>query len=96
MRRELKKLGFAIYGDEASPVIPLMLYQPAKVSAFSRLCMKRGLAIVVVGYPATPILTSRARLCLSAAHTLEDIEFALKQISEVGDILQLKVKLKEK
>jgi len=92
MRRELKKLGFAIVGDDASPIIPLMLYNPAKIPAFSRELLKRGLAVVVVGYPATPIITSRARFCLSAAHTQEDVEFALKEISEVGDILQLKVK----
>jgi serine palmitoyltransferase len=60
------------------------------VSAFSRECLKRGLAVVVVGYPATPIITSRARFCMSAAHTREDLDHALKQISEVGDVLQLK------
>lgn len=31
MRNELKKLGFVIYGDDASPIIPLMLYNPAKI-----------------------------------------------------------------
>jgi len=92
MRKELKKLGFVIYGDDASPIIPLMLYNPAKIPAFSRECLKRGLAVVVVGYPATPIITSRVRFCLSAAHSHEDMEFALKQISDVGDLLQLKVR----
>lgn len=42
-------------------------------------------------YPATPIITSRVRFCLSAAHTQEDLEWALQQISEVGDLLELKV-----
>lgn len=89
-RRELKKLGFIVYGHDDSPVIPLLLFNPAKIPAFSRECLKRGLAVVVVGYPATPIITSRARFCMSAAHTREDLEWALKEISEVGDKLQLK------
>ena len=43
-------------------------------SAFSRECLKRGLATVVVGFPATPIIESRARFCLSAAHTKEMLD----------------------
>jgi len=38
-------------------------------SAFSRYCVTQGLATVVVGFPATPIIEARARFCLSAAHT---------------------------
>lgn len=52
--------------------------------------LKRGIAIVVVGYPATPIISSRARFCISAAHTREDLDRALQDISEVGDLLMLK------
>jgi serine palmitoyltransferase len=52
--------------------------------------LKRGIAIVVVGYPATPIISSRARFCLSSAHTREDLDEAIEKISEVGDILMLK------
>ena len=36
--------------------------------AFSRYCVSHGLATVVVGFPATPIIEARARFCLSAAH----------------------------
>jgi len=43
-------------------------------SAFSRECIKRGLATVVVGFPATPIIESRARFCLSAAHTKQMLD----------------------
>ena len=55
-----------------------MLYQPAKISAFSRLCLDRGVAVVVVGFPATPLLTARARICISAAHTRQQLEEALE------------------
>jgi serine palmitoyltransferase len=84
-------MGFIVYGDQGSPVIPLLLFNPAKIPAFSRELLKRGIAVVVVGYPATPIITSRARFCLSSAHTREDIDKTLQAISEVGDTLLLKV-----
>ncbi|KAJ3076087.1 serine palmitoyltransferase component [Podochytrium sp. JEL0797] len=87
---ELRRMGFIVYGVD-SPVVPLLLCHPAKIPAFSREMLKRGVAVVVVGYPATPIITSRVRFCISAAHTMEDIKWALEQISEVGDLLMLKV-----
>lgn len=92
---ELRKLGFIVYGND-SPVIPLLLFHPAKIPAFSREMLKRGIAVVVVGYPATPIITSRVRFCLSAAHTMEDMKWALKQVDEVGDLLCLKVSRQKK
>lgn len=33
-RRRLKSMGFIIYGNEDSPVVPLMLYMPAKIGYF--------------------------------------------------------------
>jgi len=89
-RRELVKRGFKVSGDEDSPIIPLMLYYPAKISAFSREALERGIAVVVVGYPATPLLLSRTRFCVSAGHTKEDLDWALKEIDEIGDRLKLK------
>ncbi|KAJ3320357.1 serine palmitoyltransferase component [Boothiomyces sp. JEL0866] len=91
---ELRKMGFIVYGND-SPVIPLLLLNPAKIPAFSRELLKRGIAVVVVGYPATPIITSRVRFCISAAHTMEDLTWALEQISQVGDRLLLKMAPKE-
>ncbi|KAI8908306.1 pyridoxal phosphate-dependent transferase [Gorgonomyces haynaldii] len=87
---ELRKMGFIVYGGD-SPVVPLLLFHPAKIPAFSRECLKRGIAVVVVGYPATPIITSRVRFCISASHTMDDLKWALEQISEVGDLLCLKI-----
>jgi len=42
--------------------------------AFSRECLARGLAVVVVGFPAVAMAASRARFCLSAAHTKEMLD----------------------
>ncbi|ORZ36514.1 pyridoxal phosphate-dependent transferase [Catenaria anguillulae PL171] len=89
--QQLRKRGFIVYGDQDSPVIPLLLFNPAKIPAFSRECLARGIAVVVVGAPATPIVSSRVRFCISAAHSKEDLDFALKVVDEVGERLQLKV-----
>ncbi|XP_053330299.1 serine palmitoyltransferase 2 [Spea bombifrons] len=89
-RRRLTEMGFIIYGNGDSPVVPLMLYMPAKIGAFGREMLKRNIGVVVVGFPATPIIESRARFCVSAAHTREMLDLALSKISEVGDLLQLK------
>lgn len=43
------------------------------------------LAVVVVGFPATPLLLSRTRFCISAAHTREDLDTALRKLEEVVD-----------
>lgn len=36
------------------------------------------MAVVVVGFPATPLLLARARICISASHTREDLVRALE------------------
>ncbi|KAL8988935.1 MAG: hypothetical protein Q9177_002071 [Variospora cf. flavescens] len=90
LRLGLKRLGFIVYGNDDSPIIPLMLYNPAKIPAFSHEMLARKISVVVVGYPATPLVTSRARFCVSAAHTKDDLDRLLGACDRVGDILQLK------
>ncbi|OCL15092.1 serine palmitoyltransferas-like protein 2 [Glonium stellatum] len=90
LRLGLKRLGFIVYGHDDSPIIPIMLYNPAKMPAFSHEMLKRKISVVVVGYPATPLVSSRARFCVSAAHTKDDLDRMLAACDEVGDLLQLK------
>jgi serine palmitoyltransferase len=89
-RERLVKMGFIVYGNNDSPVVPLMLYMPAKVRAFNVEMLKRGIAVVTVGFPATRLTESRVRFCLSASHTKEMLDKALEAIDEVGDLLFLK------
>jgi serine palmitoyltransferase len=44
----------------------------------------------VVGFPATSVILSRARFCLSAGLTREDLEHAVGVIKEVADLICLK------
>lgn len=48
------------------------------------------LAVVVVGFPATPLITSRARFCISAGHTKGQLDKALVAIDEVSSLLMTK------
>lgn len=90
LRLGLKRLGFIVYGHDDSPIIPLLLYNPAKMPAFSHEMLKRKISVVVVGYPATPLVSSRARFCVSAAHTKDDLDRMLAACDEAGELLQLK------
>ncbi|CAM9989338.1 unnamed protein product, partial [Discosporangium mesarthrocarpum] len=85
VRRKLEDMGLHVLGDYNSPVIPFLIYVPAKISAFSRECYDRGLAVVVVGFPATSLMTGRTRICISAGHTREDLEEAMNKLEEVVD-----------
>ncbi|ORX78951.1 PLP-dependent transferase [Basidiobolus meristosporus CBS 931.73] len=87
----LREMGFIVYGDIDSPIVPLVLFNPANIPAFSRECLTRGIAVNVISYPNAPIVGGRAKFCLSAAHTKEDLDWALQQISEIGDQLHLKL-----
>ena len=89
--RELKKMGFIVYGDEGSPIIPALIFNPGKIAAFSRECLARGVAVVVVGFPATPIISSRVRFCISASHTRQDLDRVLSVVKEVGTIMMMRV-----
>lgn len=90
LRLGLKRLGLIVYGHDDSPIIPIMLYSPGKMSSFSHEMLKRNISVVIVGYPATPLISSRARFCVSSAHNKEDMDRLLQACDEVGDILQLK------
>ncbi|XP_039996010.1 serine palmitoyltransferase 3 [Xiphias gladius] len=89
-RARLKEMGFIIYGNDDSPVVPVLLYMPGKVVAFAREMLERKIGVVVVGFPATPITEARARFCLSAAHTRAMLDQVLHHLNEVGDALCLK------
>lgn len=53
-------------------------------------CRRPPIVVVVVAYPATPLISTRVRFCVSAAHTKQDIDDVLIACSEIGDVLGLK------
>ncbi|XP_028739423.1 serine palmitoyltransferase 3 [Peromyscus leucopus] len=89
-RERLIEMGFIIYGNDYSPIIPVLLYMPAKVSAFGRHLLKKKIGVVVVGFPATALAEGRARFCLSSAHTKEILDEVLEVVDKLGDLLNVK------
>ena len=73
-RRKLVDMGFIVYGNRNSPVVPMLLYLPARVTRFNREMLRRGIAVVTVGFPATKLLDARVRFCISAAHTRQMLD----------------------
>lgn len=90
-RNRLKEFGFVVLGNEDSPVIPLIIFTPSYLAVFSRYCLLHNLAVVVVGYPATDLMTGRARFCLSSSHTIQELDRALSVLKNIGDICSLRL-----
>jgi serine palmitoyltransferase len=86
-KKRLLEMNFTLHGCMDSPVVPIMMYQLGVATAFSRMLLKRGIAVVTVGYPGTKIDEALTRVCISASHTREILDSALKEIKEVGTIL---------
>jgi serine palmitoyltransferase len=45
---------------------------------------------VIAGYPATPLLLARARFCISASHSVEDLERAIQEMIKVADLADIR------
>lgn len=93
-RQKLVEKGFIVYGNEDSPVVPILVYFPGKLCYLSRQLLKDGIAVVIVGFPATDLIRARVRICLSASHTKEMLDKALEAFDDLGDYLNIKYKQK--
>ncbi|KAL7342166.1 serine palmitoyltransferase 2 [Rhodotorula toruloides] len=72
----LRKLGFIVYGHQDSPIVPLLIFAPAKMGLFSRMMLERyKIIVVVVAYPATKA----------------DLDRILRATDDIGGILGLKL-----
>lgn len=91
LRLGLKRLGFNVCGLDDSPIVPMMLYNVPRLPAFSRWLLERGIAVVVVGYPATPLASARVRFCVSASLTKEDLDRLLYAVDEIGTRIRVKM-----
>ena len=81
-RTEIEKLGFEVLPGE-HPIVPIMLGDAVVANRMSELLLKRGVYVVGFSYPVVPVGQARIRTQMSAAHTREDLEFALEQFAAV-------------
>ena len=81
-RSEMEKLGFDLLPGE-HPIVPVMLYDPKVAHEFARRMLDKGVYVVAFCYPVVPKGKDRIRTQISAGHTKEDIDFAVKAFGEV-------------
>ena len=89
-RRKLQEMGCIVYGHDDSPVVPMMIFVPAKLLPLINGLLERNVASVGVGFPATNIAEERVRFCISAGHTQEMLDSALDAIDEMANYTNIK------
>ena len=81
-RAEMEKLGFDLLPGE-HPIVPVMLYDPKIAQEFARRMLEKGVYVVGFCYPVVPKGRDRIRTQISAGHTKEDLDFAVRCFGEV-------------
>lgn len=85
-RGELKKLGFDV-PESTHPIVPVMLYDEKLAVEFASRMLEKGVYVVGFSFPVVPRGKARIRTQVSAAHTKEDLDFALKCFKQVKEEL---------
>jgi glycine C-acetyltransferase len=87
-REQLRALGFQPLAGETA-IVPVILGETAKAIQMSDLLLAEGVFVTGFGYPVVPQGHARVRCQLSAAHSREDLDFALAAFKKVGARLGL-------
>ncbi len=81
-RAGMEQLGFDLLPGE-HPIVPVMLYDPHTAQEFARRMLEKGVYVVGFCYPVVPKGRDRIRTQISAGHTKEDLDFAIRCFGEV-------------
>ena len=81
-RAEMEKHGFDLLPGE-HPIVPVMLYDPRTAQEFARRMLENGVYVVGFCYPVVPKGRDRIRTQISAGHTKEDLDLAVRCFAEV-------------
>ena len=87
-RTEMSKLGFDLLPGH-HPIVPIMLYDAGIAQDFSTKLLQKGVYVVGFFFPVVPKKLARIRVQLSASHTIQQLDFALKAFAEVGKELKI-------
>lgn len=79
----IKKVGFDIIDGE-SAIVPVMLYDAKTAQQMAEKLLEKGIYVTGFFYPVVPKGKARIRVQLSAAHTQEHLDKAIKAFTEVG------------
>ena len=80
-RKAMEKDGFEILPGE-HPITPVMFGDAAKAARFADLLLAKGVYVIAFSYPVVPQGKARIRTQVSAAHSKEDLAFAVEKFVE--------------
>jgi glycine C-acetyltransferase len=81
-RDQMAGSGFEIL-EGTHPITPIMLGDAALASRFADAMLEKGVYVIGFSFPVVPQGKARIRTQISAAHTREDLEFAIVKFGEV-------------
>jgi glycine C-acetyltransferase len=70
------------------PIVPIMIGDAAKSQRFAARMLEKRVYVIGFFYPVVPHGTARVRVQVSAAHSREDLEFAVNAFAEVNEELK--------
>jgi len=82
-RAEMEKRGFTLQPGE-HPIVPVMLYDAPLAQEFAARLLDEGVYVTGFFFPVVPQGKARIRTQMSAAHTREDLDFAVAAFEKVG------------
>jgi 8-amino-7-oxononanoate synthase len=82
VRRELCAMGYSC-GDSMSPIVPVILGDPAMALKGAAFLKERGLFVPAIRPPTVPPNTARLRISLMATHTDGQVEQLLEAMREM-------------
>ncbi len=87
-RDGMEKLGFNILPG-THPIAPIMLGDAALANRFADAMLDQGVYVIGFSYPVVPKGKARIRTQISAAHSTQDLEFAMTKFARVKKELGL-------
>ena len=87
-KKGIKAAGFDIV-DGDSAIVPVMLYDAKLSQDMANKLLEKGIYVIGFFYPVVPKGKARIRVQLSAAHTVDHLDAAIKSFSEVGKELKI-------
>lgn len=81
-REKIKAAGFNIK-EGVHPIVPIMLGDAVLAQQMAARMLEKGVYVIGFFYPVVPKGTARIRVQISAAHSKEDLDFAVEKFSEV-------------
>ena len=85
-RGELSSMGFTLAGA-GHPIIPVMLGDAELAQKFAELMLNENVYVIGFSFPVVPEGQARIRTQMSAAHSREDLEYAIQAFKKVGNKL---------